>query len=173
MEPARVVETKRTLDGRAQRFECIGVSYSPRLAVIRFNLSGMRRLGDYVFPAGSYSLGFFWPGRSYNCYRFTRSDGGAILYRFDVVDRVRIAPGRVTYRDLALDVLVSPEGQVTVEDEDEVAAAARHGWIGARERRRIDLTRALLVARHRRIIAEVESDLLPRPPSPAQNGDGD
>lgn len=154
--PTRVIETKRTLDGRVQRFECAAVSYAPRLAVVRFNLSGRRRLGEYIFQAGSYSLGYFWPGRSYNCYRFTGPDGGAILYRFDVVDRVRIAPGRVAYRDLALDVLVSPEGRITVEDEDEVAAAERAGWIGARERRRIDLTRALLVTRHRRIIAEVE-----------------
>ena len=51
-------------------------------------------------------------------------DGGLIAHRFDVVDEVRLRPGRVEYLDLALDVWVDPLGRAWTEDEDEVAELA-------------------------------------------------
>jgi hypothetical protein len=152
----QIVETKRTLDGRVQSFVCAGLLMSPRLAIVRFDHGGERRAGGFHFPAGSYTLGFFWRGRAYNCYGIAGPDGAVIAHRFDVVDRVRISSDRVTYRDLLLDLWVSPSGDVQIEDEDEVHQAERDGLLTPAMLARIDRTRALLVRDHRRIVAEVE-----------------
>ena len=156
MRPGPVLETKQTLDGRAQTFACDGLLLSPRLAVVRFDHPGERRAGGFFFPAGSYTLGFFWRSRSYNCYRIAGPDAVVIAYRFDVVERVRIGPGSVSYRDLLLDIWVSPGGGLLVEDEDEVAAAWDDGLLTPAQVARIERTRALLTRAHERIIAEVE-----------------
>ena len=157
MGPGPILETKLTLDGRAQTFACAGLLLSPRLALIRFDHPAERRTGGFFFPAGSFTLGFFWRARGYNCYRIAGPDGAVIAYRFDVVDRVRIAPGRVSYRDLLLDLWVSPGGTVRIEDEDEVAAAVGQGVLTPAQQAHIERTHALLLRAHPRIIAECEA----------------
>jgi predicted RNA-binding protein associated with RNAse of E/G family len=157
MQPGRVLETKRTLDGRIQTFECAALRLTRSLAIVRFDHPAERRAGRFYFPAGSYTLGYFWVRRSYNCYRIADPDGAVIAYRFDVVDRVRIRPGHVEYRDLLLDLWLSPDGEITVEDEDEVSAATTAGLLGEREMAVIERTRALVLREHRRIVAECEA----------------
>lgn len=157
--PPAVLETKYTIDGRAQTFTCAGLLLTPRLAMVRFDHTSARRTGGYEIPAGSYTIGSFWRGRGYNCYRFTGPDGGVIAYRFDAVERVGIRPGRVWYHDLLLDVLVSPDGAVRIEDEDEVEEATAGGLLSAAQQRRIESTKALLVRDHARIIAECEREI--------------
>lgn len=154
--PRTVVETKHTLDGRAQRFSCLGLLMTPALAVIRFDHPAERRAGGFHIPSGSRTLGYFWRGRAYNCYRMTGPVGVVIAYRFDVVERVRISETAVSYRDLLLDVWLSPAGELTVEDEDEVADAAARGLLSPDQLERIARTRRLLEQQYRRIVAEVE-----------------
>jgi hypothetical protein len=151
----QIVETKRTLDGRVQSFRCAGLLVSPRLAVVRFDHGGERRAGGFFFPTESFTLGVFWRWRPYNCYRIAGPDGTVIAHRFDVVDRVQIGPNRVDYRDLLLDLWVSPSGDVHVEDEDDVEQAEHDGLLTAAMRSRIERTRALLLRDHRRIVGEV------------------
>jgi predicted RNA-binding protein associated with RNAse of E/G family len=157
MQSHRILETKESLDGRREMFECLALRLSRSLAIVRFDHPAERRVAGFFFPVGSYTIGFFWARRSYNCYRFTGPDGAAIAYRFDVVDRVRIRPGHVGYRDLLLDLWVSPAGVVTVEDDDDVATAAASGLLDPRQQTTIERTRALVMQKHARIIAECES----------------
>ena len=156
MTRGEVVETKLTLDGRAQTFTCAGLLISTRLAVVRFDHTGERRAGGFFFPAGSHTLGFFWRARPYNCYRIAGPDDAVIAHRFDVVDRVLIAPGRVRYRDLLLDLWVGRSGAVQVEDEGEVEEARRAGLLTPTMLGRIERARSLLLRAHPRIVAEVE-----------------
>ena len=155
-------ETKRTLDGRVQSFDCGLVAVSPRLALVRFEHTVARMAGGFTFPLGSATYGFFWAGRHYNLYRFTGPDGGVIAYRFDVVDGVRISSGHVRFTDLLLDVWLPPGGPPRVEDEDEVAAAEAAGIVTPRRLAIIARTRRLLERHHPRIVAEAERELVGR-----------
>lgn len=157
MQSHPILETKESLDGRRETFACTALRIDRSLAVVRFDHPAERRVAGFFFPAGSYTVGFFWARRTYNCYRFTGPDGVAIAYRFDVVDRVRIQPGHVSYRDLLLDLWVSPAGAITIEDEDDVATAATSGLLDPRQRATIERTRDLVVRWHARIIAQCES----------------
>lgn len=152
-------ETKRSLDGRAQGFDCGLVSVTPRLAIVRFEHTAARTAGGFHLPAGSHTYGFFWARRHYNLYRFTAADRSVIAYRFDVVDGVRITPGHVGYTDLYLDAWLPPGGPLRIEDEDEVAAAAAAGLLGPRRLALIDATRRLLERAYPRIAAEAEREL--------------
>src|SRR5579871_4558633 len=86
------IETKRTLDGREQRFETRAIAVTSRWAAVRFDFAGTTyaRAGGFEIPPGSYTLGFFWRDRTYNLYHISRADGAPIADRFDVVEGVRI-----------------------------------------------------------------------------------
>lgn len=157
MAATPIVESKHTLDGRVQSFRCTGLLVTPRLAIVRFEHSAARDVAGFAIPAGSHTIGYFWRARPYNCYRFTGPDGVVIAYRFDVVDRVRIRPGAVAFRDLLLDIWVDPAGALQVEDEDEVAQAAAAGLLRPPDHARIERARRLVLRDHPRIIAECES----------------
>ena len=92
--------------------------------MLLFPHPGERRAGGFFFPAGSRTYGFFWARRHYLLYVLHGPDGRLIAHRFDVVDEVRMRPGRVEYLDLALDVWVDPSGHAWTEDEDEVVELA-------------------------------------------------
>jgi hypothetical protein len=156
----RIHETKRTLDGRRQSFDCGLVAVTPRLAIVRFEHPAARSVGGFFFPIGSHTLGFFWAGRHYNLYRFTGPDGAVIAYRFDVVDSVRVTPDHVGYTDLLLDAWLPPGGDPRVEDEDEVAQAEAAGLLTPRRRTIIERTRRLLERHHHRIVTEAERELV-------------
>lgn len=150
----RVTEVKRHLDGRVQSFECSLVRAERGLLVVRFEHPAEGGAGGFSFPPGSVTFGFFWRRRHYSLYRIVRPDGSLIAHRFDVIDEVRLEPAQVEYLDLLLDVWVSPEGRVAVEDEGEVALFARRGLLRPGQVRLIERTRRLLERRHAAVIAE-------------------
>jgi hypothetical protein len=117
---SEVLEVKRFPGGSQETFRCLTLDVSPRLAVLLFPHPSERRAGGFLFPAGSRTYGFFWARRHYLLYVLHGPDGGLIAHRFDVVDEVRLRPGRVEYLDLALDIWVDPSGRAWAEDEDEV-----------------------------------------------------
>lgn len=84
-----------------------------------------------------------------------------LRHRFDVVDEVRLGENRVEYLDLIVDVLVSPTGEVTIEDEDELKAAAKRGRIDAGRLDAIERALTTVTRDWRRIVREAFA-VLPR-----------
>jgi hypothetical protein len=154
-----VLEVKRFPQGKQETYGCIALDMSPRLAVLLFPHPIERRAGGFLFPAGSRTYGFFWARRHYLLYVLRSPDGGLIAHRFDVVDEVRLRPERVEYLDLALDVWVDPSGRAWTEDEDEVVELASQGLLSPQRLALIERTKRLLLAHHRRIVAEARDEL--------------
>jgi len=155
----RFTERKQRLDGTEHVFECELVDYSPRRAVCLFRSTGVFRTPHFTLDRGGLSYGVFWRNRPYILYRITNPAGTPVGYRFDVVDRVRIAPDGACYRDLVIDAWVDLEGNVILEDEDELAAEVAAGRVSEDKRREVDRVARLLLARAPRIVAEVEREL--------------
>ena len=149
------IETKRTLDGREQRFETRPIAVMPRWAAVRFDFTGTTyaRAGGFGIPAGSYTTGFFWRDRTYNLYHITRADGSPIADRFDVVEGVHIRRDGLVYTDLLLDLWVSPLGETRFEDEDEVRDYRERGLLTDRQFATIERTARYLNRNHARVIA--------------------
>src|SRR3954451_24647830 len=121
-------EVKRRLDGSEERFDCELLHLTEDVAVVSFRIP----VSVGAVPKGTNTIGWFWRRRPYNLYRFVDGNGDALLHRFDVLDEVRISTDGVEYLDLIIDVLVSPTGEVTIEDEDELKAAAKRGLVDER-----------------------------------------
>jgi predicted RNA-binding protein associated with RNAse of E/G family len=147
---ATILEVKRYLNGREELFECERVLVTPNQAVVRFQIP----VDVGVVPAGTLTLGFFWRWRNYNLYRFASPESEILGHRFDVVSEVRIAPDRVKYLDLFLDVLVWPDDSVEIEDQEDVDRAVAEGLLTSKQLRIIQRTRDLLLRSHRMIVRE-------------------
>jgi hypothetical protein len=62
---------------------------------------------------------------------YFRQDGSLVGELFNIQTPAEIADGMVRYVDLEIDVVRMPDGQVSVVDEDDLAAAVRIGGIDA------------------------------------------
>ena len=148
MARAKFTEIKRRLDGTEERFECTPLHVTEDVAIVEFRIPVA--VGDV--PKGSNTIGWFWRRRPYNLYRFVAKDGHPLLHRFDVVDEVRIAENEVEYLDLIVDVLVSPTGEITIEDEDDLKRAAKRGAIDDQRLTAIERALTTITRDWRRIV---------------------
>lgn len=154
------IERKRRLDGTELTFDCDRVDVNRRRAICVYRSTGTFKTPHFTMHEGTLSFGFFWTRRPYILYRITDPDGTVAGYRFDVVDDVRIADGGVSYRDLIIDVWVSPEGCIEIEDEDELAEAVGTGAVDPGVVAEAERGRDLIARNYRRIVAEVEAELV-------------
>jgi protein associated with RNAse G/E len=123
MSPGGVIkEIKLTATGERQEFICQLLDRSATHAVVLYKTKDLRRVGDLKLPRGALTYGYFWKGRPYTVYHWVRADGRTLGFYVNLADQVRIRPGAVEWRDLALDLLFSPDGRrVQALDEDQLA----------------------------------------------------
>ena len=69
---------------------------------------------------------------------------------------MQLEPGQVEWTDLYLDAVVSPAGDIRIEDEDEVAEAIGRGELSESDKAIINQTRRVLMEEHRRIIQDAD-----------------
>jgi Protein of unknown function (DUF402) len=118
---ARIVEVKRTWDGREKRFECTVLLHQDPHLVVLFVAAEEMNVHGVVLPAGTVTFGHFWTDRPYNVYHWLSPHSGATLgYYFNVAEDTRLAGDELSWRDLIVDILVSPTGRPLLLDEDEI-----------------------------------------------------
>lgn len=117
-----VLEIKRTLAGVEKRFECQLLAGDTHHAVVLWVSAAPMHVHGIDLPAGTVSFGHFWTDRPYNVYHWMDAAGQTLGYYFNIADETRISPGRIEWRDLAIDVLATPAGRLDVLDEHELPA---------------------------------------------------
>ena len=139
-----MIERKVALDGGVLEFPLERWLATPELIVGRWVADKDPRAGDrYPRASGYTSWGIWWPGKPYSAYRLHRPNGALRIYRLDTVDQVCFDGVTVEFHDLLLDALIRPDGEVTIEDEDEVEEASAARLLSLEQRWRIDWTRQL------------------------------
>ncbi|MGQ0551186.1 MAG: DUF402 domain-containing protein [Armatimonadota bacterium] len=123
MTDTDVLEIKRTLDGREHRFHCTLLTRTSGWLAIRYVTTEPARVGDLALPAGTETIGHFWPDRPYTAYHWFDGDGRTLGIYLNAATEVELGPHEVRWRDLALDLLVWPDGHVEVLDDDEAQGA--------------------------------------------------
>jgi len=78
------------------------------------------QLEDVLLRKDTVSLGYFWRDRPYNAYHWIDSCHDTVALYFNVADGTRISAETIEWRDLAVDVLITPDGRCRVLDEDEL-----------------------------------------------------
>ena len=117
-----ITEVKTTLAGESKEFACELLQRAPGEVVVVYRMPRDVQLEDVLLRKGTLSLGYFWEDRPYNVYHWI--DGGldTVALYFNISDATRISADSVAWRDLAVDVLMTPDGRCRVLDEDELPA---------------------------------------------------
>ena len=72
-----------------------------------------------TIEAGTHSTEFFWTDRWYSVFRFQTPDGRLLRFYCNINTPARLYDGVLSFVDLDVDVLVSPDYGYTILDEDE------------------------------------------------------
>ena len=154
MDRQTVIERKTRLDGTTTDYACTALVVEPgRRAVLRYVIDREWKVGDLTLGPGTHTIGHFWVDRPYNVYHWLAPEGRTIGFYVNVADRTEIDRGLVTYRDLAVDVLIKPSGALDVLDEDEVPPDLEPA-----ARRTIAEALEVVITAGRRLMAEVEQE---------------
>ena len=122
MSPATITEIKTTLAGERKTFGCELLTRGAREVVVIYRMPRDRWLEDILLRGGTLSLGYFWEDRPYNAYHWIDASRDTVALYFNISDRTRISAQTIEWRDLAVDVLITPDGRCRVLDEDELPA---------------------------------------------------
>lgn len=148
----RILEIKRTLDGREKRFDCAVLARTPTHLTVLFVSTAPMNVHGVVLPVGTVTFGHFWTDRPYNVYHWLDPRSGETLGTYvNVADQTTIEEGVLAWRDLVVDVLVAPGCALAVLDEDELP-----GDLPPELRARIAATVATLRTSWAELAAELE-----------------
>ncbi len=155
--PGRLMERKVALDGGIKEFPLERWLVSPELIVGRWVADAdPLAMARYPGASGFTSWGVWWPHLPYGAYRLHRPDGSLRVYRLDVIDRVICDGERVEFHDLLLDAIIFPDGEVRIEDEDEVETALAEGLLSLDQRWRIDWVRHMFESRAELLMTRID-----------------
>ncbi len=153
-----ITERKVALDGQILEFALERWLTTPEVIVGRWVADkDPRAISRYPRAGGFTSWGVWWPGKPYSAYRLHRPDGSLRIYRLDTVDHVFFDGQTIEFHDLLLDALIRPDGEVTIEDEDEVEEATAEHKLSLDQRWRIDWTRDLYQNRSELLMERIDA----------------
>lgn len=141
MSPAKITEVKTTLAGERHEFECELLRRAAGEAVVVYRMPDDRRLEDILLRKDTLSLGYFWEDRPYNAYHWIDARQDTVALYFNISDGTRIGAQTVEWRDLAVDILISPDGRCRVLDENELPPDLEDELLGYIREARDDLCR--------------------------------
>jgi len=151
MSPTGVIkEVKISATGERLQFVCRLLDRSAAHAVVLYKIKEARRVGSLRLPRGALTYGYFWEGRPYNVYHWVRADGRTLGFYVNLADEVRFRPGAIEWKDLAVDLLFSPDGRhVQILDEEDLGLAPPE--VGAKA----EVAKAHVLTHRDEILAEV------------------
>lgn len=115
-----IIEVKEKLNGERHEFASALLSRMADEVISLYTLPGDGALGGVPLSSGTRCLGYFWTARPYNIYHAVDDHGRTLVVYINLSDRTIITPEAITWRDLIVDLVITPDGQCRVLDEDEL-----------------------------------------------------
>ncbi len=115
-----IVEIKTTLAGERKEFDCELLKFTRGEVVVIYRMPRDVQLEDLLLPKDSISIGYFWENRAYNAYHWIDEQSQTLALYFNICDNTRVSRQQVAWRDLTVDVLITPDLRCRVLDEDEL-----------------------------------------------------
>ena len=110
------------------------------------------QLEDLLLAKGTLSLGYFWEDRPYNAYHWVDDNQQTLALYFNICDSTHISREQVAWRDLTVDILITPDQRCRVLDEDELPDDLDRNLLA-----HINATRDLLCADPQQLVREFEA----------------
>ena len=117
---ATIIEAKTTLSGELQEFECELVYTDQRETIVLYRMPETMQLEDVTIPEGCISLAYFWAHKPFNAYHWIDTQQRTLALYFNICDNTQISDDRIAWRDLCVDVLITPDARCRILDEDEL-----------------------------------------------------
>lgn len=114
------VERKTKLTGEVVNYICELIASEPRRLILKYEINQNYQVGNLALRPGMITYGFYWPERNYTLYKWFDQDGTLLGNYFNIADSVQFGDEEVSWRDLAVDILVYPDQTVEVLDEYEI-----------------------------------------------------
>ena len=111
---------KTTLDGERRDFDCELLRESPGECIVVYRMPRDVELEGVQLPKGARSVGYFWRHKPFNAYHWIDDNGRTLALYFNISDQTRIGEDEIAWRDLSVDVLITPDLRCRVLDEDEL-----------------------------------------------------
>lgn len=115
-----ITEAKTHLSGKLEEFSCELLFADQRETVVIYRMPKAMQLEDVKIPEGCTSVGYFWAHKPFNAYHWIDAQYRTLALYFNICDNTRISNDRIAWRDLAVDVLITPDARCRVLDEDEL-----------------------------------------------------
>lgn len=116
----KCIETKLTLSGETKRYQCELVALHDGFGILRYVIDREYDVAGLRLSPGDETIALYWEDRPYTLYVWLRRDQKDRSYYFNIADSVSLRPEEFIWRDLAVDILVDPKGNVLVLDEHEL-----------------------------------------------------
>ncbi len=151
-----ITEVKYSPGSRPESWTCEILEIdAPTSARIRYVSDRETESDGMVFAVGTVTEGVYWSDRSYHVWKMTAPDGTLLGYRFDICMNTYVWPEKIIWTDLGYDLWVSPDGEPTWLDVNEVEQMARMEHMSYKEVALADEGRAELDAAWRDVLQEV------------------
>lgn len=133
----QILEIKHRLDGERVTYPATLLDRGPGFAAILYVLPRETAVEDLRLPPGTLTVAYYWEDRPYNLYHWIDPRGSTLAFYFNLSRGTAVRDREVEWHDLAVDVLVTPDGTARVLDEHEVPpdlpAEVREAVSSARE----------------------------------------
>lgn len=148
-------EKKIFLSGNEIIYNCELVTLDIKFGILKYVIEHQQQVGSLILRTGTVSYGFYWIDRPYILYKwFSKKNGDLLGDYFSIADSVRLSEQKFFWRDLIVDILVLPTGNVEVLDEDEVSE-----FLEENLRNYIESGKQILLRNYHAIIAETNNIL--------------
>ncbi|MFK7681939.1 DUF402 domain-containing protein [Priestia megaterium] len=86
--------------------------------LVPFTMKGAQY--ELTIPKDGYTLAYYWKEKPYNLYIWRDKNGSYLGSYFNIVKNTVIADTIVSFEDLVIDILILPNGEYFILDEDEL-----------------------------------------------------
>ncbi|WP_445487559.1 DUF402 domain-containing protein [Niallia sp. 03133] len=120
----KIIEKKIRYNNKIVEYSCLLLQVEPHFVLFHkitdsFTMTTVE--GKHLtISKGSYTTAFYWNDRPYNVYMWRDEEGSYLGAYFNIVQHTFITDECLSFEDLILDVLVFPNGQIFLLDEEEL-----------------------------------------------------
>ena len=145
------IEIKQTLSGTVEQFACELVALEENYGILRYRILERVSVGDVLLVPGAVTYAVYWIGRPYNVYWWRDPQGETLAFYCNIADSTTLSPAEFRWRDLTLDILIHPNGEIAILDQDQLPSD-----LPGPLRNYIDLAKQHVVDNAREIVEEVQ-----------------
>ena len=147
-------EKKRFLSGMEVTYNCELVTLCDQFGILKYVVDRPYQVGSLTLEPDTVSYGFYWPDRPYILYKWFNGNGHAVGDYFSLADSVVLSAQEFSWRDLAVDILALPTGQIEVLDEDEIPES-----LDEELRTSIESGKQMVLRKYRAVVVETSKML--------------